>query len=53
VPVTLSIQSGDKAAEHVVVIDESTTEKRYPLNGALKNVEVNADGAAVAIFEKR
>ncbi len=53
VPVTLSIQSGDKAAEHVVVIDESTTEKRYPLTGALKNVEVNADGAAVAIFEKR
>jgi aminopeptidase N len=53
VPVTLSIQSGDRAVEHVVVIDESTTERRYPLTGALKNVEVNADGAAVAIFEKR
>ncbi len=53
VPVTLSIQSGDRAVEHVVVLDETTTEKRYPLTGALKNVDVNADGAAVAIFEKR
>jgi Peptidase family M1 domain len=52
-PVTLSIQSGDRATEQIVVIDESTTEKRFPLTAALRNVEVNADSAAVAIFERR
>ena len=51
--VTVSLHYGDKQVEDVVAISDAITEKRIPLTGALKNVEVNADSAALALFDKR
>jgi hypothetical protein len=53
VPVTVSMNYGEKSVEEVVAVTQATVEKRYPLTGTLRNVEVNADSAALAVFEKR
>jgi hypothetical protein len=44
---------GEKSVEEVVPVTQATVEKRYPLTGTLRNVEVNGDAAALAILEKR
>jgi hypothetical protein len=52
-PVTVSIEYGDKTVDELVMLTESVTETRIPLVGALRRVEINADHAALAIFERR
>jgi hypothetical protein len=52
-PITVSIAYTDGSSEDVVVeIANKTTERTIPLKGAVKNVDVNRDGAALAEFEK-
>ncbi len=53
VPVTVSMNYGEKNVEDVVPVTEASVERRYPLSGTLRNVEINADGAALAVLEKR
>ncbi len=53
IPVTVTFQYNDKAVEEVVRLGEATVEKRFPLVGTLRAVEVNADSAALATFERR
>jgi hypothetical protein len=53
VPVTVSIQYADRLVEEVVPVTEVTVEKRVMLTGAVRSIEVNADGAAVAVIDKR
>jgi hypothetical protein len=53
VPVTVSLQYADRTVDELVVLSEATTEKRLPLAGSLRDVEVNADHAALAVFDRR
>ncbi|HXG87583.1 MAG TPA: M1 family aminopeptidase [Vicinamibacterales bacterium] len=53
VPVTVTLHYGEKAVEEVVMLTEGTVEKRIALTGALRNVEINADHAALGTFDKR
>jgi hypothetical protein len=53
VPLTVSIEYADKVVDEVVQVTEATVVKRIPLTGALRDVEVNGDGAAIAIVDKR
>jgi hypothetical protein len=53
VPVTVVMNYGDKSVEEVVAVTQATVEKRYPITGTLRNIEVNGDGAALAVVEKR
>jgi hypothetical protein len=53
VPVTVTLQYGDKATDTVVVLSEATTETRIPLAGSLRSVDVNGDHAALGTFERR
>jgi hypothetical protein len=52
-PVTVSINYADGAVEEIVAVHAASVEKRFPLKGAVRNVEVNADEAALAVFERR
>ena len=52
-PITVSMHFADKTVEQVVAVTEPSVEKRFPLTGTLKSVEVNADGASLAVFEKK
>jgi aminopeptidase N len=54
VPVTVAITYADgRTTEAVVVVDEAAKEVRLPLNGTVRSVDANPDGAAIAVFEKR
>jgi hypothetical protein len=53
VPVTVSMQFGDKTQEEVVVLTEAVVEKRFPITGSLRSVEINADNGALGHFERR
>ena len=53
VPVTVTLQYQDKAVDHVVSLTEAVTEKRLPLAGTLRSVEINGDYAALGHFERR
>lgn len=54
VPVTVTVTYADGAtSEHLVVLTEATTQQRLPLAGAFRSVEVNQDGGAVAVIERR
>ncbi|MSO62106.1 MAG: hypothetical protein EXQ50_08460 [Acidobacteria bacterium] len=54
VPVTVTVTYADgKTSEHLVTLTEAVTEQRLPLTGAFRSVEVNQDGGAVAIIERR
>jgi hypothetical protein len=53
VPVTVTLEYGDKSVETLVLATEATVEKRIPLSGTLRGVEVNADHAALGFFERR
>jgi hypothetical protein len=53
VPVTVTIFYADgKTAEEVVRVSEAVTDARIPLTGAVRSVELNADGAALAHFDR-
>ena len=53
IPVTVTLQYGDKNVDEVVVIDAQSVEKRIPLTGTLRGVEINADAGALGTFEKK
>ncbi len=53
VPVLVTINIGDKAVEHVVALSEATVERRFPVSGSVRSIEVNADNGALGTFEKR
>ena len=52
-PVTVTINAGDKVVESVVALTEQTVEKRFAVSGAVRSIEVNADNGALGTFEKR
>jgi peptidase M1-like protein len=53
IPVTVTLSYGDgSSTDLVVTLDEKVTERTIPLKGALRNVEVNRDHAALAEIEK-
>jgi hypothetical protein len=54
VPVTLLVTYADgKTAEFIVAVNDSVTEARFTLNGAIRSIDANPDGAAVAIIDKK
>ncbi len=54
VPVMVTVTYTDgKIAEHLIAVTEAVTEQRLPLAGAVRSVEVNQDGGAVAVIERR
>jgi hypothetical protein len=52
VPVTVTLHYGDKSVDHVVAVTEAVAEKRIPLAGTLRGIEINADNGALGHFEK-
>ena len=53
-PVTVAVTYTDgKAAEFVVMSTEATSEARLHLTATLKSVDINPDGAAIAIFDRK
>jgi aminopeptidase N len=53
VPVTVSLLYTDGRAEDVVVpVVDKTTEQRIPVNGTVRQVQVNRDSAALAQFDE-
>jgi hypothetical protein len=54
VPVTVAVTYADgKTSETVVMVNEATNVAQIPLTGTFRSVELNPDGAAIAIFEKK
>ncbi len=54
IPVTVAVTYTDsKTSEFVVVVDDAVKEARLSLNGTVRAVEVNPDGAAIAVLEKK
>ena len=54
VPVLVTVTYTDgKTSEHLVTVSEAVTEQRLPLSGTVRSVEVNQDGGAVAVIERR
>jgi hypothetical protein len=53
-PVTVTLAYTDGSSEDVVVaIDDRAVEARLPLKGRVRAVDVNADGAALARFDRQ
>ena len=54
VPVTIAVTYTDnKTSEFVVIANEPVNVAQFPLTGTVRSVDVNPDGAAVAILEKK
>jgi hypothetical protein len=53
VPVTVTLNFADKSVEEIVPITEAVVERRFPLTGALRNVSINDDHAALGHFDRR
>ncbi len=54
VPVTVTVLYADgKVSEEVVRVSEAVTDAKIRLTGAVRSVELNQDGAALAHFEKQ
>jgi hypothetical protein len=53
IPVTVTIHASDGTHEEVVAVTTAVTEKRWPLSGTLRSVDVNADNGALGHFERR
>ncbi len=53
VPITVTLRYGDKEVEETVLLTEAHVEKRFPLAGTLRGVEINADGFALGDFVRR
>jgi hypothetical protein len=53
VPVTVTITyTTGEVEEHVISVVERAIERTFPLKGAVREVEVNRDHAALAEFSK-
>ncbi len=53
IPVTVTVTYADGRTEDIVVpITTEAVEQRIPVNGIVRNVQVNRDGAALAEFEQ-
>ena len=53
-PVLVTVTYTDgKTAEHLVTLSEAVTEQRLPLTGTVRSIEVNQDGGAVAVIERK
>jgi aminopeptidase N len=53
IPITVTLLYADGSSEDVIVaLSEKTTERSIPLKRALRSVEVNRDGAALAEIQK-
>jgi hypothetical protein len=53
VPITVTLNLGEKSIEEVVAVTEATVEKRIPFAGSLRSIEVNGDNGALGVFERR
>ena len=54
IPVLVTVTYIDgKTAEHLVTLSEAVTERRLPLAGVVRSVDVNQDGGAVAVIERK
>ncbi len=53
VPVTVTLNLGDKSVDVVVAVTDTTVEKRIPFAGSLRSIEVNGDNGALGVFERR
>jgi hypothetical protein len=54
VPVTMAVTFADgKTTESIVIVNDATNEARIPLTGAIRSIEANPDGAAIALIEKK
>ncbi len=54
VPVTVTVTYADgKTAEFVVPVTEAVVERRFPISGQVRSVDVNQDNAAIAHIDKR
>ena len=54
VPVTVTVTYADgTTSDHLVTLTEAATEQRLPLAGTFRSVDVNQDGGAVAVIERR
>jgi hypothetical protein len=53
VPVTVTVHTSEKSHEEVVAITEAIVEKRIPLTGSLRSVEINDDSGALGHFDRR
>jgi aminopeptidase N len=51
-PVTVTLELGDKSVDHVVTLTEPVVVQRFPVTGTLRSVDVNADNAALGVFER-
>ena len=54
VPVTMEVTYTDgKTAEFIVMVNDTTSEGRFPLTGTIRAIEANPDSAAVAIIDRK
>jgi Peptidase family M1 domain len=53
IPVTVTLQYGDKNVDEVVLVAAQSVEKHIPLSGTLRGVEVNGDSGALGTFERK
>ena len=54
VPVTMAVTYGDgKTSEFIVQVNDATNVATFQLAGAMRSVEANPDGAAIALIEKK
>jgi hypothetical protein len=53
VPVTVTLNYGDRSVEEIVPVTEAVVEKRIPLAGTLRSVAINEDHAALGHFDRR
>lgn len=53
-PVTVTVTYNDgRSTDHVVPVTDATVERRLPLTGSVRSVDVNRDNAAVAVIDRR
>jgi hypothetical protein len=53
VPVTVTLNYSDRSVDEIVAVTEAVVEKRFPLTGSLRNVDINDDHAALGHFDRR
>ncbi len=54
IPVTVTVTMADgRVHEEVLIVSETTAEKRMTVTGPVRNLEFNADHATIAFIEKR
>ena len=53
IPVTVMFNYADGPVEEVVALTDSVVEKRFPLEGTLRGIDINGDHAALGQFDRR